>query len=488
MNSQLAEKLVQGNQRPRICRVPPAVRSAGPDAVALCEIAGLTLDDWQTFILLEALGEREDGRWSCFETAIVVSRQNGKSELLVARLLIGLFLLKEREQIYCSYQFDSALVVFRRLVAAIEDTPAFMKRVKRIARHHGGESIETTDGCRVSFRTRTKLGGRGHSCDVLIFDEAHILSSAAHGSLLPMLSARRRAQLWYAATAPDMDVNEDAVVLAAVRERAVKGENAERLAYFEWSANVDGPEALTPEMACDPAVWAEANPALNIRISEEQVERERQAMGPVSFAVERCGAGRWPRGDGLPGILDPETWRACEDPEPVAVDPVTFSFDVSPDRAHTAIAASWHGEDGLPRIDVIEERPGTAGVAERIAELTANHRAQAVITDPAGPAASLLPELERLGVKVTPVTATQHAQGCGMFYDYVEQRLLRYRRTKSLDLAVENAVKRPLGDAGWAWSRKSSSVNIAPLVAATLALWGSQTGGSGYDGPLMELI
>ncbi len=475
MSSQLAARPV-GNQRPRVCHVPASDRSAGLDALALCELGGLTLDDWQAWIIGQALGEREDGRWSCFETAIVCSRQNGKSELLVARLLIGLFLLKEKEGIYCSYQFDSALVVFRRLVAAIEDTPAFAKRIKRVNRAHGTESIETTDGCRVSFRTRTKLGGRGHSCDLLIFDEAHILSEAAHGSLLPMLSARRRAQLWYAATAPEMDSNEDALVLAAVRARAIKDENAERLAYFEWSANVESPEDLTPELARDPRVWAEANPALGIRISPDQVERELDAMDPVAFAVERCGAGRWPRGDGLPGILNPESWRACEDPDPFALDPVTLAFDVSPDRAHTAIAASWQGEDGLPRVDVIERRDGTAGVPERLAELVTRHSAQGVISDPAGPAASLLPELERLGVEVTLVTATQHAQAAGLFFDAVEQRTLRYRRTKALDVAVENAVKRPLGDAGWAWSRKSSRVDISPLVSVTLALWGSQNG------------
>jgi hypothetical protein len=33
---------------------------------------------------------------------------------------------------------------------------------------------------------------------------------------------------------------------------------------------------------------------------------------------------------------------------------------------------------------------------------------------------------------------------------------------------VTGAKKRPLGDA-WAWSRKSSAVDISPLVACTLA-------------------
>ena len=76
-----------GNQRPRICHVPPSVRSIGSDALELCAIAGLTLDDWQAWVLEQASGEQEDGRWSCFEVGLTVSRQNGKSELLVARLL-----------------------------------------------------------------------------------------------------------------------------------------------------------------------------------------------------------------------------------------------------------------------------------------------------------------------------------------------------------------------------------------------------------------
>ena len=44
---------------------------------------------------------------------------------------------------------------------------------------------------------------------------------------------------------------------------------------------------------------------------------------------------------------------------------------------------------------------------------------------------------------------------------------------------MKGATKRPLGDA-WAWSRKNSTVDISPLVAATLALWGySNAAGDG---------
>lgn len=39
--------------------------------------------------------------------------------------------------------------------------------------------------------------------------------------------------------------------------------------------------------------------------------------------------------------------------------------------------------------------------------------------------------------------------------------------------ALDGAVKRPLGEA-WVWSRKSSAVDISPLVACTIAHWGAK--------------
>jgi hypothetical protein len=51
----------------------------------------------------------------------------------------------------------------------------------------------------------------------------------------------------------------------------------------------------------------------------------------------------------------------------------------------------------------------------------------------------------------------------------------RAARDRSLaNAAVAGAMTRPLGDA-WAWSRKNSTVDISPLVACTLALWGLET-------------
>jgi hypothetical protein len=50
-----------------------------------------------------------------------------------------------------------------------------------------------------------------------------------------------------------------------------------------------------------------------------------------------------------------------------------------------------------------------------------------------------------------------------------------------LDSAIKGAAKRTLGEA-WAWSRKSSDVDISPLVSVTLAFWGITKIGTGAGG------
>lgn len=467
---------LQGVQQPRILSVPPSVSSAGDEAVELARMAGLILDPWQELVLARSLGERPDGKWAAFEVGVVVSRQNGKGGILEARELAGLFLLGERLIQHSAHLFDTSLEAFRRLLALIEDTPDFDRRVKRVSKSHGEEGIELKGGQRIRFRTRTAGGGRGFTGDCLILDEAMVLPEAAHGALLPTLSARPNPQVWYLGSAVDQQVHEHGVVFARVRERGVRGKDPS-LAFFEWSVDPDRLEE-DESLATSPEVWAQSNPALGIRISAEHISHEQRSMDPRTFAVERLGAGDWPRTDGVgKRVIGAEAWGACADPDSEPVGAVCFALDVTPDRSAASISAAGRRDDGKPHIEVVEHKRGTGWVAERIADLVDAHKSIAVICDGSGPVASLLPRLAELKVDVTLVNAKEHAQACGMIFDAVDQAALRHLGTPELSAAVAGAVKRPLGDA-WAWSRKSSSIDISPLVACTLALWGVQTLGS----------
>lgn len=463
---------LRGSQRPRLLCLPEFTSSTGQEAIEVAAMAGLMLDPWQQFVLANALGEKPDGKWAAFEVGVEVARQNGKGGLLEARELAGMFLLGERLIIHSAHEFPTSLEAFRRLLFLIEDTPDFDRRVKRVSRAHGEEGIELKGGQRIRFRTRTKGGGRGFSADCLILDEAMVIPEAMHGALLPTLSARPNPQVWYTGSAVDQESMDQGLVFARVRERAVKGGDPS-LAYFGWSANALTPDDVTAAMAEDPAEWAAANPGLGIRISLEHVAREQRSMDPRTFAVERLGVGDWPSPDVVKGQgLDLQAWDRLIDVESEAVDPVVLVFDIKPDRSAAAIGAGGTRPDGLGHVEVVDHRRGTGWVVDRIVELVAEHDPAAVVCDQASPAMSLVPALENLGVEVRTVTAREHAQACGHIFDAVEQGTLRHLGTPELHAAVRGAVKRPLGDA-WAWSRKSSSVDITPLVACTLALWGS---------------
>lgn len=94
-----------GDQRPRLCSLPDSDSvSAGQDAIALASMAGLRLDDWQKFVLVNSLAKAGD-KWAAFEVLCILSRQNGKGAILEARELAGLFLFNEKLIIHTAHEF-----------------------------------------------------------------------------------------------------------------------------------------------------------------------------------------------------------------------------------------------------------------------------------------------------------------------------------------------------------------------------------------------
>jgi hypothetical protein len=472
--------------KPRIFSAPKARASTlGKEAVELARSAGLVLDEWQAFVLDHAL-RKNGSSWASFEVGLNCPRQNGKGAILEARELAGLYLVREKLVIHSAHEFATSLEGFRRLLTLIEETPDLDKEVKRVSRAHGEEGIELKGGRRIRFRTRTRGGGRGFTCDCLILDEAMFLPEFAHGALVPTVSARPNPQVWYAGSAVDQAIHEHGIVFARVRERGMKGDDP-ALAYFEWSVEGENPGTVADNVATDEAAWAQANPALGIRITPEHLGYEQRSMDARTFAVERLGIGDWPRTDYVSeSPIDLDTWLSLTDQGSELQDPICLAFDVSPDR-RSSISAAGRNNDGLWHIEVVEDRAGTGWVAERIsqrlAELSSSHRPKAVVCDGYGPAASLIPAIEALGVEVTTVTAGEHAAACGRFVDLVEEKAIRHLGSSELTGAIRSARTRPLGDA-WAWSRKNSTTNISPLVSVTLALSAALTAKPVLEGPL----
>lgn len=483
----LAEQLpevLQGDRRPRISSIPPSDPSdLGAEAVGLCEEVGLRLDDWEAFVLSTALNERGD-RWAAFEIALLVSRQNGKGAVLEAREIVGLFLLDEQLILHSAHEYKTAAEGFKRVLGLVEGSDMLRSRVRQVRTSHGEEGIELLNGGRLRFIARSTGSGRGFSGDTVILDEAQNLPDAAVEALMPTMSARPNPQLWYTFTGPDKDIA-PCDHIARVRRRAMAGGDP-GLAYFEWSID---PHTDYCNHACrehdDPGSvksWAKSNPGLGIRISVEHVARELASMSPAGFARERLGVGNWPADGEEWQVIDAATWEALEDSRSEPLDPVAFAADVTPDRSWGSIAVAGARSDGALHVEItsgadgIDHRPRTAWMVPRLLELCNRWKPCAVVIDPAGQAATLIPELEAAGLEVIKPTMRETAQACGMFYEAVtDSGRLRHLGQPQITVALAGAERRPLSDA-WAWSRpKGSVVNIAPLVAVTLAAWGHAT-------------
>jgi hypothetical protein len=462
------------NQRPRIFTAPSYAASTGQEAVELAALAGLELDPWQQLTLRHGLGEQENGRWSAFEVCINVPRQNGKGGVIEARQLAGLFLLNEQLILHSAHEFKTSIEAFRRIESLITNCDELRKRVQRVRRTTGEECIELLTGQRLRFLARSGGSGRGFTGDCNIMDEAMILGDDAVGALMPTMSARPNPQIWYLGSA---GIGVPSSQLGRLRQRALLGDDPS-LVYMEWSIDPHrdecAPDCTDHDDASDPASWIKANPALGIRISEEHVARERLSMSDEVFARERLGVGVYPldASNAWPVISSP-SWNALVDEEAAPEEPLVFAVDVTPERSHAAIGVA--GSSGDKRcVEVIEHRTGTSWVVARCVELQERWTPVGFVIDQGGPAGSLIPEFEKAGLRVITPRVRDIGQACGMFFDSVADQTLTHRNQAPLRTALAAADRRSLGDA-WAWARRGASADISPLIAVTLALWGSAT-------------
>lgn len=428
----------------------------------LAASAGLILDDWQSWVLEHSLGERAGGNWSASEVGLIVPRQSGKGSILEARELAGLFLLGERLILHSAHEFRTASEAFTRIKNLIDGSDALRKRVSKVLTGHGNEQIELKGGARLKFVARTRGSGRGFSGDCVVLDEAYALTDAAMDALMPTLSARPNSQIWYTSSAP----LEDSEVLRRLCVRGRAGED-ERLFYAEWCAADDADSS-------DRRAWADANPGLGIRLSEEFTERELVALSPEGFRRERLGI--WSTDEST--ALLPNWRNLADEKSTIPADaPLMFAIDVSPSRGKSSIAVVGERADERRHIEIVENKPETYWLLDRMRGLRDKWGAIAVVIDDRSAAGSLIPALEAEdGITVHVPTSKDVAVAAGRFFDACSESLasLRHMNDPTLNAAVDAATTRPLGDS-WTWNRRQPGSDITPLVAATLALWGWET-------------
>lgn len=501
-----------GSQEPTYLWHPPYVDTLGAEASALYEASGGVLDPWQKLSLDVAMAVNPDRTWTCFEVAIIVSRQNGKGEVLIALELAWLFLFGEKLIIHSAHLFETIREHFLKIQAIVENTPAFLRRIDTIKEGRGSEEIILKCPCmrragalhkdwcsqieaRLKFMSRKGGAARGFTGGKLVLDEAMYLDAGMMAAGLPTMATRQDAQVIYAASA-GMKVSTQ---LALVRKRGLRQEDgigllmweAERAVHDECGQLVGGDDPA------DPRTHAKVNPAYGIRISATSVAKEARAMGgyeTLEFGIERLGIGDYPEDDDRWEVISKEDYKKSTDLLSVLNDerPRQRMLAMAAQGGITTLAIAGRRLDGKVHFEVIARHRGSQWVIDKLmgsAELEhpilgrlglwerlGKPMITTLRTDESAETLIKFADLIRDEMrpkdqqKVAWPTESEYTAGCAALIEGMRRDKIVHIGQQSIENALAAAVKRVNLQGGWQFSREPATEQ-APIIAATLAVW-----------------
>lgn len=425
-----------------------------PAVEAKCREFGDTFDEWQRGLGRIVLGKREDGIYAATVGGITLSipRQVAKT-FLVGRLVFALCVLFPGTRVLWTAHHTATLSNTFRSLSGFARRKKVAPYILATRRGSGKEAIEFTNGSVVYFGARSQGFGRGfEEVDVEVFDEAQILDEKALEDMVAATNQSRHphgALLFYMGTPPrPSDPGEP---FKKLRKDALADESEDGV-YVECSADPDA-------KSDDHAQWRKANPSFPHRTPLRSMLRLKKNL-PSDDSWRREAMGIWDEEDAGNG-LDYARWRTLADTSAERGGNQVFALSTAPDRSWSSIAVAWRRPDGDVQVMLADYRRTTAGIKERAEELGARWGGR------------ILTDLESRDL-LEDAEAVPLARAEATFDDAITAGTVHHGNENALNTAVKGARWRKSGD-GRVLDRKGS-LEISPVVAASLAVHGVMTG------------
>lgn len=483
--------------------------SLGFEAIDFCEnILGEKLYPWQKWWLIHSLELEYDSYvWDEYPRLrykvilLLVSRQNGKSYIMSRRLLWRIFMWKWPEIeppliLGTAHKLPTAIEIMELTAKAVQRSPKLDSRLIAWNRGAGKELLEFSNGVRYKVEAANDDGGRGLSIIDLAFDELRQQRDwSAWSAMTNTTNARFSSQTIAVSNAGEAKSEVLRGLRAQARERIREWEDnvvTRKLTIpqyiekfdvttgiFEWSAPED----------CDiwdRDGWAQANPTLGHEDDRGVVLVTEQTIASIASRVGKGGK------EGIPehkfrtenlcqfvtmakeSFFPAGSIDKCVDDNADFVDdsPLVLAVDTSHDRSMSYLAVAGYSTDKQPLVVVIAQRAGTEWVAKTLAnDLEFEPEPGVIIQGRGAPASSLIEYIEGEGVEVRRCEGTSMTNACSQLYDRVVNGTVQFNEQPALLTAMEEVVIKNLGET-FVWNRAKSPVDVAPLCAATYALWG----------------
>lgn len=426
---------------------------------------GRPLLPWQRAGVDVGLELDEHGRYWYSTVLVLVPRQAGKT-LAVSLVAEDRCLSVKAARCWYTSTSGAAAGTWMRdeHVPLLATVPA-LAGAYRTRMSAGAESVRWPgSGSHFTAFAPTRDALHGKQSDLVVVDEAWAHDGLRGAELLtaigPTQATRPGAQLWIVSAAGDAASAFLIDQLTLAREAGA----ADRVCLIEYGV----PDDMD---ATDPDTAARYHPGVAAGLIDAgYLATERDRMGPDAFA--RSYGNRFTAARA--SVIPAHRWDELAEPAPAQPGRVAVGFDVEHDGSRAAVAVAWLAA-GRYHVELTDDRDGTGWLPERLAELHRAYRTPAAY-GAGGPALSVADHATRAGTPLSPIVGRDWYAACESFRAATEPTAvvpLAHHHQPALDGSVASADARRVGDV-WAWDRRAPAARLAPLTAATAALWAAQ--------------
>lgn len=452
------------------------VSSEWPSVHKTCrEKLGITFDPWQEDIGRLILTKRDDGTLATTVDGVGMSlpRQVGKTYLLAGMVFAlcvnrpGLLVIWTAHHLATSGETFLAMQGFAQRAKVAP-------HVKQVYTGSGDEEVRFHNGSRILFGARERGFGRGiPGVDILIMDEAQILSDKAMSNMLATMNTSRFGLHLYIGTPPKPeDMSES---FTRMRTDALAGKLPDG-AWVEFGGDRDS-------KADDRKQWRKANPSYPHRTPAQSMLRLKRKLTEADWLRE--GLGVWDEAASADSLISSDLYAATVIDAAPTEGIKSFGVKFAPDGSRVAVCGAMKPADGPIHVEIVGAQTGSmsSGTAALVQWFVERWRDTAVIVvDGTSAAGAFVNALHEAGVSkrvVVVPTWGEVVTANGMFIEAVTSGGMSHLGTEGQDAltdSVTKTTKKFHGDKGaWSWAPVHEGADEIPVMAASLAFWGAKT-------------